>query len=213
MMKVPQRFAIFSSPYGNPLRNVADDKIHAKPCRKMRTKSTLRFNDRDFVPTRRLGPGMVLMIVLVAIAVLPQSRDATVQAQSAYVNGSGQPSVQGPFEGTSINSLVGADTFYNQDYTGTNAVIANIEAGHIWSGHETLTHVLQIPNHPSVLNEFDRHATWVGMILGGRRGGTNPGPYQEGMAPDAQLYSGAVATQWDGAAVYNRHQQFLCDGI
>ena len=92
---------------------------------------------------------MVLMILLVAIAVLPQSRDATVQAHSAFVNGSGQPSVQGPFEGSNINSLVGADAFYNQDFTGTNAVIASIEAGHIWSGHETLTHVLQIPNQPS----------------------------------------------------------------
>ena len=100
--------------------------------------------------------------------------------------------------GTNINALLGAGTFYNHGYTGTNAVIANIEAGHIWNGHETLTHVLQIPNHPAALNEFDRHATWVGMILGGRRGGANPGPYQEGLAPDAQLYSGAIATQWNG---------------
>ena len=36
------------------------------------------------------------------------------------------------------------------------------------------------------------------MILGGRRGGANPGAYQEGLAPDAQLYSGAIATQWNG---------------
>ena len=100
--------------------------------------------------------------------------------------------------GTDINAFLGAGTFYSHGYTGTNAVIANIEAGHIWSGHETLTHVLQIPNNPAALNEFDRHATCVGMILGGRRGGANPGAYQEGMAPNAQLYSGAIATQWNG---------------
>ena len=34
--------------------------------------------------------------------------------------------------------------------------------------------------------------------MGGRRGGANPGAYQEGMAPDAQLYSGATSTQWKG---------------
>ena len=28
------------------VRNVADDFIHARPCRKMCTKSTLRFNER-----------------------------------------------------------------------------------------------------------------------------------------------------------------------
>jgi hypothetical protein len=77
-------------------------------------------------------------------------------------------------------------------------VIASIEGGHIWSGHETLAHALQLPNHPSALNEFDRHATWVGAILGGRQGGANPGLYQQGMAPDAQLFSGATATQWNG---------------
>ena len=114
--------------------------------------------------------------------------------------------------GTNINTLLGADAFYSQGYTGTNAVIANIEAGHIWSGHETLTHVQQIPNHPSALNEFDRHATWVGMILGGRRGGANPGAYQEGMAPDAQLYSGAMATQWNGLRLYLKLGNYANDG-
>jgi hypothetical protein len=97
-----------------------------------------------------------------------------------------------------MNAFLGAGTFYDQGFTGTNAVIASIELGHIWSGHETLAHVQQIPNHPSALNEFDRHNTSVGAIMGGRRGGANPGPYQEGMAPDAQLFSGAFATQWNG---------------
>ena len=130
-------------------------------------------------------------------AVIPFDPDAVVEGRGDYVAGRIRPCRQVPY-GPDINTLLGADTFYSQGYTGTNAVIANIEAGHIWSGHETLTHVQQIPNHPSALNEFDRHATWVAMILGGRRGGANPGAYQEGMAPDAQLYSGAIATQWNG---------------
>jgi hypothetical protein len=107
--------------------------------------------------------------------------------------------VKGPIiGGTNINTLLGADTFYSHGHTGTNAAMASIEAGHIWSGHETLTHVEQIPNHPAALNEFDRHATWVGSIMGGRRGGANPGDYQEGIAPDARLFSGATSTQWRG---------------
>ena len=35
-------------------------------------------------------------------------------------------------------------------------------------------------------------------MLAGRRGGANPGAYQEGLAPDAELYSGAIASQWIG---------------
>jgi Subtilase family len=96
------------------------------------------------------------------------------------------------------NQVVGATRFYDAGYTGTRALMANIEAGYIWNGHETLSHVGLIPTTGFVLGEFDRHATVVGMIMGGRLGGANPGPYQLGIAPDAQLYSGSIATNWIG---------------
>jgi hypothetical protein len=132
-------------------------------------------------------------------AMIPFDPDASFEGRSGYMTGRIPTNVKGPIiGGTNINTLLGADAFYSQGFTGTNAVMANIEDGHIWSGHETLAHVEQIPNHPSALNEVDRHATWVGSVMGGRQGGTNPGPYQDGMAPDAQLYSGAIATQWNG---------------
>ena len=131
-------------------------------------------------------------------AVITFDPDAIIEGHSDYVAGINPAIAAGPVLGPDVNAFLGAGTFYNQDYTGGNAVIANIEPGHIWSGHETLTHVLKIPNHPAALDEFDRHATWVGMTLGGRRGGANPGAYQEGFAPAAQLYSGAIATQWNG---------------
>ncbi len=124
--------------------------------------------------------------------------NAVVQGRNNYVGGGEIAIGPGPVSGTDINTLLGASTFYNQGYTGTNAVIANIEAGHIWTGHETLTHALQIPNHPQSINEVDLHATAVGMMLAGRPGGANPGAYQEGLAPDAQLYSGAIAAQFNG---------------
>jgi hypothetical protein len=117
--------------------------------------------------------------------------DVLLQTGSGHIQG---PIVQLPGS-FNLNNLMGANRFYNAGFTGTNAVMANIEAGHIWSGHETLTHVANIPTYGAA-GEFDRHATWVGMVMGGRPGGANPGDYQRGMAPNAQLASGAIATSW-----------------
>lgn len=111
---------------------------------------------------------------------------------------------QGSFTGqVDINQVVGADRFYNAGFTGTNAVMANIEAGYVWLRHETLEHVQLIPPSGAVA-EYDRHATLVGSIMGGRQGGTDPGEYQQGMAPDAQLFSGAIATGWPYSVLYPR---------
>jgi hypothetical protein len=123
---------------------------------------------------------------------------AVVQARNTYMGGGPIAIGPGPVGGTNINTLLGANAFYSQGYSGTNAVIANIEAGHIWNAHETLTHAQQIPNHPQSINEIDLHATAVAMMLAGRTGGANPGAYQEGLAPGAQLYSGAIAAQFNG---------------
>ena len=119
-----------------------------------------------------------------------------------YILESGFPNptrAPGPFSGAANgNQVVGAPRFYNAGYTGTRALMANIEAGYIWNGHETMTHVGLIPTS-GALGEFDRHATAVGMIMGGRLAGASPGEYQRGIAPDAQLYSGAIATNWIGS--------------
>ena len=101
------------------------------------------------------------------------------------------------FNGMVINNFVGADRFYKAGITGQNAVIANIEAGHIWSGHETLGHVGSFTTGTGALGETDRHATWVAMMLGGRRNPSVPRDFQTGIAIDADLRSGAVATSWN----------------
>lgn len=147
-----------------------------------------------------------LAAIGLAIAVAPPTiaNDSGQQlGESGVYLESGLPrrtNLQGPFS-TSVNEnlLIGADRFYNAGFTGTRAVMANIEAGYIWNGHETLAHVGLIPTSGNALPEADRHATWVGMVMGGRPGGANPGPYQQGIAPDAQLFSGAIATSWSGA--------------
>jgi hypothetical protein len=143
--------------------------------------------------------GLLLCIVAVlsvplALPARATAEDDTATAGLYLLSGSGHQ--QGSFTGsTNLNTFLGADRFYNAGYTGSGAVIANIEAGHIWTGHEALSHTGLIPTS-GASGEFDRHATWVGSVLGGRQGGANPGHYQQGMAPDAQLFSGAIATSW-----------------
>ena len=110
--------------------------------------------------------------------------------------------------GALINFTVGADAFYTQGYYGNNAVIANVEAGHIWNGHETLTGVTTYLNDPSIdrplaqqppAYQYDAHATMVGFLLGGLGAPNAQGQYyysQMGIAPASKLYSTAIATGW-----------------
>lgn len=116
--------------------------------------------------------------------------------------------------GVVINSLIGADTFLNNGIWGQYSAMANVEAGHIWNGHETLTKVTDFYTPQATpglqngaLGEFDMHATAVGMIMAGLG---PPVPiqqpdgsvsysyyyYQMGIAPMASLSSGAIATHW-----------------
>jgi hypothetical protein len=107
------------------------------------------------------------------------------------------------FNGTYVNDVLGANTFYSLGFGGSRAIVANIEAGTIWNGHETLAgRVSQVIADPAIvatgttqLGQFDWHATLVGQALGG----TGLYTYQDGIAPTAQLWSGAIATQWIGS--------------
>ncbi len=109
------------------------------------------------------------------------------------------------FNGVNINALVGAERFYFEGYWGDRAVMANVEAGHIWDGHETLAHVDTFVNDPSIsgpTRQFDWHATMVGHTMGGRGFGYgliindfNLATWF-GIAPFAELWSGAIASAW-----------------
>jgi hypothetical protein len=142
---------------------------------------------------------MVFMCVVVP-SVLATNAQSDDFGTSGYSLMPGSSHLQGPLVGgTSANDLLGAQRFYNAGFTGTNAVMANIEAGHVWNGHETLAHVTYIPTS-GASGEVDRHATWVAMVMGGRPNGAKSGDYQRGMAPDAQLASGAIALSWSSSA-------------
>jgi hypothetical protein len=121
-------------------------------------------------------------------------------ARSAIVAGASGGVAQGAFSGTNINQLLGATRFYDHGWDGSGVVVADIEAGHAWTGHETLGHVQLMPTHSQALGQTDRHATWVASAIGGRPAGEDSGDYQRGLAFGAELYSGAIASRWTGSA-------------
>lgn len=125
----------------------------------------------------------------------------------------------GAFESTTLaNDVVGALLFYNEGFFGTRSVIANVEGGHIWNGHEVFDRsglapelgvtagVTQYVADASVTAQTDYHATMVGHVLAGtgfidnETGGalTYVGI---GMAPYAELWSGAIATSFSDAEI------------
>lgn len=114
--------------------------------------------------------------------------------------------IPGTFTGADVAPIVGADTFHNNGIRGQNTISTNIEAGHVWDGHESLGHVSSRTSHSNAPSSgwatpaYDRHATWVGMMIGGRRGGGTPGIWQDGIAQDTDLRSGAIATTWNSPA-------------
>jgi subtilisin family serine protease len=119
----------------------------------------------------------------------------SVQCQS-YLE-TDNPSI---FNGASVNQYLGANRFYSAGITGQNTTVANVEAGWIWgttSGHESLQHVVSYyaDTANGALGDIDRHATWVGMMIGGRSNGG--GDHQTGIAYSTDLRSGAIATGWN----------------
>lgn len=111
-----------------------------------------------------------------------------------------------------INAFLGADRYYSHTtpITGQNTIATNLEAGHFWNGHETLQHVAtnttnfvagsQSWGGASISAKYDRHATWAAMLIGGRETAVNPTIWQQGLAPDTTLRSGAIASEWLGNA-------------
>lgn len=108
--------------------------------------------------------------------------------------------------GDNVNTIVGANAFYSIGITGQNSISANVEAGHVWGGHEALSHVTSFSQDGTAFNLangmtqqenlVDRHATWVGGHIGGRVGGSVPDERQRGIAHDTDLRSGAIANDF-----------------
>lgn len=116
-----------------------------------------------------------------------------------------------------INYAVGAELLWTNGYFGQGVVIANVEAGHLWSSHEVFnraalglssTPALQLNATPTAgapeLGEVDFHATMVAHVLAGAKTVADPLTSEvsltlagAGLAPRATLWSGAIATHFD----------------
>jgi hypothetical protein len=113
---------------------------------------------------------------------------------------------------TFLNEVVGWDLFFNNRFRGGSTVIANVEAGQVWTGHEVFVRAPGAPTafhtytNPAAgsLNELDYHATTVGHVLVGsgyieQAGG---GAYTFaglGMAPAAGLITAGVAVEFSAS--------------
>jgi len=123
------------------------------------------------------------------------------------------PYVNGAFQSlTFVNDLVGWRDYFSAGYQGASTVIANVEAGLTWYGHEAFrrptnaTTGLTTFTNANSLNELDYHATMVGHVLAGSGyvTGTSPPQYSLvglGMASQAALISAGVATDFSASSV------------
>ncbi len=143
------------------------------------------------------------LLLAVCAAVIPLS-PAALQAITA--EGQATTTVGG---GTfDLNAFLGADRYYTNGtaITGQNTVSVNLEAGHVWNGHEALQHVNTFYNSAdtfgggAVAPLYDRHATWAALFIGGRATPLDPSILETGLAPGTDLRSAAVATGWSGNA-------------
>ncbi|MFM9059496.1 MAG: S8 family peptidase [Planctomycetaceae bacterium] len=149
--------------------------------------------------TRRTGDRLPLGAAALIAWLVCHAAPTAVAGESAIIGGdvTGNP----PAFLVPVNDAVGATQFYAFGFFGTRAIVTNIEAGSIWNLHESLAgRVSQFIADPAIvasgttqLGQFDFHATAVGQAIGGQGNWTY---LQAGIAPTAQLWSGAIATSW-----------------
>lgn len=172
-------------------------------------------NDRGLFVRGRLAAAARLLVATVACLTWPAG-PGMVWGQSGtpslpqYIAGPYYPpGTVGPF--TFINDTVDARIFYNSGYFGGSTVIGNVEAGYIWDGHEVFDRTW-LGLGPAVERQvagtgmtgvYDFHATMVGHVLAGSgyiaATGSTAADYSTlgmGLAPEARLWSGAIATSY-----------------
>jgi len=136
------------------------------------------------------------------VALVIVGRPADVLAVTTSVGG-------GTFD---VNAFLGADRYYDHTtpITGQNTITTNLEAGFFWNGHETLQHVATNTTNfvadatswggAAIDAKYDRHATQVSMLIGGRATLGGDAVKQQGIAYGTDLRSAAIASTWNAPA-------------
>lgn len=158
----------------------------------------------------------------------PRHRRAVATLAAAFAAHAALPAatphvLTGPVENPEfINSDTGTDLLWSLGYYGRDIIIANVEGGHVWSGHQVFDRSaiaaalgIALPASPArlinapasetapELGELDYRATMVGHVLVGAStiddgaGGLALTSLGAGAAPLATLWSGAIATTFD----------------
>ena len=140
---------------------------------------------------------LAVLLVTTSLLCAPKAVAETAMPDffaAPFVNGS-------PQWVTFVNDLVGWRPYAEAGFLGSSTVVGNIEAGHIWTGHEVFVRNPAVTNgfitytNANALNELDFHATMVGHVLAGSGyNGTGYSLLGIGMVPEATVLSGSVAT-------------------
>jgi hypothetical protein len=154
-----------------------------------------------------------IFCILLATLFVGAGRAGALEPSSDIVSGN-YNSTTNDFDSVQvINDVVGASVFYQAGYFGQRTVIANVEAGLVWGGHDVFDRsslglsdavalsysAARDPVTAPDLGDIDYHATAVGNVLAGTgdMGDGNLSALGAGMAPLAVLWSGAIATTFD----------------
>ena len=162
----------------------------------------------------RAGRGCARIVAgAIAVAAMFQWGAARCAADSAYLPSAVPQIISSHIDPATeyysiINRLVGAERFYLNGFFGNRTMIANVEAGHVWNGHETTLNVNSfVSNSPlnATANQYDYHATMVGFSMVGIGPLTPAGYfyYQFGMSPNAHLTSVALATAFNDGGQFD----------
>jgi autotransporter-associated beta strand protein len=163
----------------------------------------------------------LLWFLVSALALVP--RVAALEVIAADVPEIESQLTSGTGGGTfNIGTFLGAGRYYSNGITGQNSTTANLEAGHVWNGHESLQHVTNYFQSSGTWSNglvsalYDRHATQVGMIIAGRQTTNGGSIRQQGIAYGTDLLSVALASSWVGSAntgVFNVTVDTWVDGF
>jgi len=149
----------------------------------------------------RLWSGLCLLVALM----MPLRAGAAASESDFFA----APFVGGePVWVSFANDRVGWRPLAEAGFLGSSTVVGNIEAGHIWTGHEVFARNPAVTNsfityaNPHALNELDFHATMVGHVLAGSAyDGTGYSLLGVGMVPEATVVSGSVATSFSSTSL------------